>query len=532
MPDIFFCLFYFLLFSVFILRSKFFSEGGFSNIYFLGAFYLKLLLGIGLWYIYTHIYKNRITSDIFKYYDDGKMIFATLHTSVKDYFTLLTGIGASNNHYQTVYHTMNSWDNGYDSNLYNNSHFIIRLNAFFMLFSQGHYGVHVIFMCFIALAGLTYIFKAFYPFLADKRKMLFAAVFLFPSVVLWSSGILKEGLVWLGLGLTIYYFFQLINTALPRKYLIAYCLSLISGFILLYEVKAYVLLCLLPGLIAQFLIKKTRFFGRHPVVCYILVLVLYIQPAFFPEIFSHHNNPLHMLSAKQTDFNRISKGGVYLENIKDSNDYAFISVKDTVNIIPLNAWSDSLLHKGIQYIAGKPFWYSEFKSNRKALYMLQKGTPFSQIRIRNKDTIHTIASDSTTYWVYNYIETANSRITIDPIKPNVISLIAHVPAALNVSILLPYPWQIHSAMQAIYCSENIFVLLVFFIALFFIKRPIPHIDLALFCLIYSVMMLILIGLVTPILGGIERYKSVVIPFMFILLLLITKKPTADSKDER
>ncbi|HTA27484.1 MAG TPA: hypothetical protein VK809_06840, partial [Bacteroidia bacterium] len=315
-------------------------------------------------------------------------------------------------------------------------------------------------------------------------------------------------------------------------YLIAYCLSLISGFILLYEVKAYVLLCLLPGLIAQFLIKKTRFFGRHPVVCYILVLVLYIQPAFFPEIFSHHNNPLHMLSAKQTDFNRISKGGVYLENIKDSNDYAFISVKDTVNIIPLNAWSDSLLHKGIQYIAGKPFWYSEFKSNRKALYMLQKGTPFSQIRIRNKDTIHTIASDSTTYWVYNYIETANSRITIDPIKPNVISLIAHVPAALNVSILLPYPWQIHSAMQAIYCSENIFVLLVFFIALFFIKRPIPHIDLALFCLIYSVMMLILIGLVTPILGGIERYKSVVIPFMFILLLLITKKPTADSKDER
>src|ERR1700679_2920839 len=158
MSDILFCLFYFLLFSVLILRSKFFSANGFSNTYFLGAFYLKLLFGIGLWFIYTHIYKNRITSDIFKYYDDGKMIFATLHNSVKDYFTLLTGIGDSNSHYQTIYHTMNSWDNGYDSNLYNNSHFIIRLNAFFMLFSNGHYGVHVIFMCFITLTGLTYIF--------------------------------------------------------------------------------------------------------------------------------------------------------------------------------------------------------------------------------------------------------------------------------------------------------------------------------------------------------------------------------------
>jgi len=63
-------------------------------------------------------------------------------------------------------------------------------------------------------------------------------------------------------------------------------------------------------------------------------------------------------------------------------------------------------------------------------------------------------------------------------------------------------------------------LLLLFFALLFIKKPV-HIDLILFCLTYCLMMLILIGLATPILGGIERYKSVVIPFMFILLLLVT-----------
>ena len=235
-----------------------------------------------------------------------------------------------------------------------------------------------------------------------------------------------------------------------------------------------------------------------------------------------------MLSDKQTDFNRISKGGVYLESVKDSNDYAFITVKDTVNIIPLTKWADTILHKGIQFVAGKPFWYSEYKTNHKAPFMLRKGTAFSRIHIGNKDTIQTMASDSTVYWIYNYVEIANSRITIDPIKPTVLSLLAHIPSALQVSLLLPYPWQIHSAMQAIYCGENIFVLALFFMALFFIKRPVANLDLVLFCLLYCLVMLVLIGLVTPILGGIERYKSVFIPFMFILLLLITKKRKANS----
>jgi hypothetical protein len=200
-----------------------------------------------------------------------------------------------------------------------------------------------------------------------------------------------------------------------------------------------------------------------------------------------------------------------------------------VNIIPLNSWSDSLLHKnGIQYLTGNPFWYKELKSGHKAPFMLRSGTPYSCIKIGDKDTLQLTAMDSTSYWICIYIQTANSRIQIEPIKPHLLSLLSHIPQALKVSLLLPYPWQVHSAMIATYCAENIVVILLFFISLFFIRRPMVHKDLILFCLCYSLMMLVLIGLVTPILGGIERYKSVVIPFMFILLLLITKKPMADS----
>lgn len=534
MSDIFLCLFYFLIFSVIILRSKWFKAGGFNNIHFLFLFYLKLLFGVGLWLLYTHYYKNRVTSDIFKYYDDAKMAYDTL-PNIKDYLTMLTGIGDSGTHYQALYQSMNSWNNKYGSILYNNSHFIIRLNAFFLLLSHGCYGVHVIFMCFIALVGLTYIYKAFLPFLTERSKELFAAVFLFPSVILWSSGILKEGLVWFGLGLSIYYFFQLLNTSAIR---LKYILCVFIGFLLLYETKAYSLLCLLPCFIAQFLLRKTAFFNTlsrpgkkdmRTLVTYAFVFIMYMVVVLLPHAVFHTASPLQMISDKQNDFNRISKGGIYLENIKHTNikpgnEFAFISVADSTGIIPLTSHADSLLHKnGIQYLASNPVAYKEWTRNAKIPFILKKGISFSRIIIGSKDTLHLIASDSTTYWIYTYIETANSRIKIEPIKPNIVSLVSHIPQALNVSLLLPYPWQLRSAMTAIYCAENIFVFMLFFIALFFFKRPVLHQDFALFCLTYSLMMLVLIGLVSPILGGIERYKSVVIPFMFILLLLTTDK---------
>jgi len=522
MSDILFCSFYTLLFSAIIMRSKWFSADSLSNKYFLGAFYLKLLFGVALWYIYTHIYHNRATSDIFKYYDDAQMMFGKLHSSAKEYLIMLTGIGDSGKYYQDFYHFMNSWGNGYGTSLYSNSHFIISMNAFFMLFSQGHYGVHVIFMCFISFAGLTYVYKAFLPFLQEKSKMLFAAVFLFPSVILWSSGVLKEGFIWLGLGLSIYYFFKLINNPLKKDLsLIAHILYLSIGFVILFESKAYVLICIFPCFIGLFLIKKIAFCKTRPLITFLSVLFFYLGSAALPHLLFNSVDPLAMLSDKQMDFNRSSRGGIYLAKINDSSSYAFISVADSVNIVPLNLWADTLLHKkGIQYLVTKPFWQIELKSRHRAPYMLRKGTPYELIEYTGRDTLHLTATDSTIYWVCIYVENANSKIYIDPIQSNLLSLLGHIPQALKIAMLLPYPWQVHSAMTAIYCAENVFVLLLIFISLFFLKRPV-NMDLALFCLLYSLLMLILIGLVTPILGGIERYKSVVIPFMFILLLLIT-----------
>lgn len=527
MPDIIFCLFYILLFSAIIMGNKWFRADGLKHIHLLEIFYLKLLFGVALCYIYTHIYTNRMSSDIFKYYDDARIIFNTLHTSVKDYFTLLTGIGDSGAYYQNIYHSMNNWENGYGSILYTNSHFIIRMNAFFWLFSQGYYGVHVIFMCFISLVGSLCIYKSFLSFLYDKSKLLAMAIFLFPSTILWSSGVLKEGFIWFGLGLSIYCFFRLLKVVREDTYLkagskILFCFFILLGFFILFESKAYVLLCILPCFIALFLIKKFVFCKVRPFSTYVGVLLLYIASSFLPSLLLHKTSPLQMLSDKQADFNTTCRGGIYLTKLNDTNQYAVIPITDSANIIPLNSFSDNLLHKkGLQYLSENSFWYNEFKTAHYAPFMLKKGTSYNSYIPGNKDTLHKIATDSTAYAICVFMEPAKSSVYIEPIKPTFISFLKNLLPSLKISMLLPYPWKIHSAMTAIYCVENIFVLLVICIALFFIKLPLQHIEIVLFCLVYCLMMLVLIGLVTPILGGIERYKSVVIPFLFILLLLIT-----------
>ena len=138
MGDIVFCSFYLLLFSFIILKARLFKLPGLSTAWSVAAFGLKLLFAFLLWYIYTHHYKNRYTSDIFKYFDDGKFIYQTVHTNISDFMAMMTGIGDWGSKIQGYYHSMASWVNGHDSTLYNNSHFIIRFNALLMFISGGH----------------------------------------------------------------------------------------------------------------------------------------------------------------------------------------------------------------------------------------------------------------------------------------------------------------------------------------------------------------------------------------------------------
>ena len=265
---------------------------------------------------------------------------------------------------------MVSWINEHYSNLYSNSHFLIRFNALLMLLSWGHYGVHVIAFCFISLAEFSYIYKTFYSYLSDSPRLLFAALFLFPSVLQWSSGILKEGMVLFAMGLTLYYFKKLVADS-PK--LISLLFFIVRAAVL-FELKAYILLCLLPGIIAEAGIHINGAARRHPLVTYVAVIILYIGAGLSLKYVSAKADPLKMLSDKQVDFLRTARGGIFLVPLNDTSVMAHIEVADSLNIVPVNSYADLLLHhSGLQYLTTSSFCYQEIKNNHYALFRLAQG---------------------------------------------------------------------------------------------------------------------------------------------------------------
>ncbi len=535
MSDILFCTFYILLLSFIIVRTDFFTLPAFKPFHTLLLFYLKLLAGLGLWFLYSHLSPNRYTSDIFKYYDDAGLMYNCIHHHPADFIKMICGIDDSGLRIRTVYGQMNSWANGYGSALYNNSHFIIRLNALFMLLSQGHYGVHVIFMCFISLTGLVFIYKRFYPPLSRKPFLLLASVFLFPSVLLWGSGILKEALVFLGLGASIFYFYKLINNhGNPVKNAILVLLALI----LILENKAYVAFCLLPCLLSEFAVHRIALCRKHIALTYAAVTALYLFAGMNISRLGVPVNPMGMLAAKQTDFNRIANGGLYLQASRDSNLYALLPSGDTAQLVAANPFSDSIRqNKGIKYLSSPSFIRSGRSAHRFALFTIKPGAAFKRFRANTSDTAYQTAGDTGRYHIFIYSAPAKSRILTEAIKTSLSGLAAQVPQALALTLIRPLPGEIHSATALLEFAENVllWLLLLGTVAIPYLRRPAtgastqaaphPQVSPAALCLTFTLLMLTLIGLVTPLYGGIERYRCLAMPFLIILLLLFYDKRT-------
>ena len=134
------------------------------------VFTIKIIAGFGLTYIYTHQYKDRSTADIFKYYDDAKVMYSSLEKAPKDYFRMITGIGNNTFHFDTCYYEkMNHWYKRNDFGLYNDNHTIIRFNAILMPFTFNSFHAHTVIMCFFSFIGLYFLFSFFNYFLKDKE---------------------------------------------------------------------------------------------------------------------------------------------------------------------------------------------------------------------------------------------------------------------------------------------------------------------------------------------------------------------------
>ncbi|HBS88252.1 MAG: hypothetical protein A2W91_04400 [Bacteroidetes bacterium GWF2_38_335] len=285
------------IFIFLIYKLKWFRLEGVSRRVLSGIFIIKILAGTMMMLIYTHYYKTRENADIFKYFDDGKIIYKSLSDNPSDYFSIITGIGSDSEHLEKYYSECSFWHKSFNYELFNDNRTVIRFNAIVMLFSFGYFSVHTVFMAFLSFLGLFAVFKILLPFMKNKKWLLIAGLFFIPSVLLHSSSVLKEGLLMFNLGFLFYFVYKL-STENKRIALNMILISILFLFMII--VKLYVLIAVIPGLIILFVFNRfgTKFHFIKFAAIHLLIILLALNSKY---IIPPYDFPL-IMAQKQKDF--------------------------------------------------------------------------------------------------------------------------------------------------------------------------------------------------------------------------------------
>lgn len=266
---------YAILISYLIAKWSYFKQSNIPTIYLVSLFLAKVMVGIAYGYVYRYFYNGGDTWDYLRF---SRMIYDTLYINPLYYLelTFLPNARRPPDYLCEIIEPIMHWS---DLRTYT----ILRINALIHLISGGYYSVHALFFAFFSFVGLIGIYKVFVN--GATTHALNAAVIAFgiPSVWFWSSGVHKESLSVLGIGLVLCYAQPIIKreTGFSLKPLLIISLSL--AFLLL--LRPYIFMLLIPCLIAWYL--AARFARPLPIYIatyFVVLLLALIAPYLHPKL--------------------------------------------------------------------------------------------------------------------------------------------------------------------------------------------------------------------------------------------------------
>lgn len=403
---------YFITFCFFIARLPFFKLNGIDKKWMIATFSVKFLCGMLLWTIYSFYYTDRASADIFKYFDDANIIYQQAAHQPSLIFQISTGIVWQKKEVMDVLANTNHWFRSFDYIQINDNRIIIRLNLLLLYFSRGVFHVHTLFFTFLAFIGSVGLYR-FFSYYEKRKPVLFICAFLLPSVIFWTSGVLKESWLFFLMGLFLYHFQKLM---LQSSFL--HLFKVVILILALLFIKPFILILLAPGLV--FLLLRKAFSQRKEILIFmvfylslLLVMILYVIVGGGKALFE-------LMQSQQDAFYRIAK------------------------------------------------------------------------EIGNVSTIP--IADISTFW----------------------NAILAAPEAIFNTLFRPLIWETNNILQLVAAVENLLYLLLVIATIFFHRKP-ERLSLILFCVSFVILLAVIIGWTTPVLGTIVRYKVPLLPFFAILL---------------
>ena len=247
---------------------KYFRQSGLSafelNLFFL----LKLFFGFLLIYVYARFYPQRNLSDVFKYFDDANVIYNNAQIHHLNLWHLVSGIGFDRHTEQSAVLLSNThhFDKKGGGFLEANHLVLIRLNLILCFMSQGNIFIHSLWFSFLSFTGFVGVFYFLKRWFTENIWAFKGILFIIPSVLFWSSGLLKEALLFFSIGLTLYAFSRLYFLNI-WAYFLLFLIALSVGWIL----KPFVCIALIVSLLFFVLYRYSKLYFTATLIVFIIL---------------------------------------------------------------------------------------------------------------------------------------------------------------------------------------------------------------------------------------------------------------------
>ncbi len=236
----------------------------------------------GIFYGWIGIYYGQFAYmfDTWGYHELSVTEYKLLFNDPSAYFSNLFYSGYENK-YGNFFASENSWWNDLKSNMF------IKFLSVINIFSFGNYYVNVIFYSFISFIGPVAIYRVFNDVFPGKKIQVMLATFLIPSFAYWTSGVHKDGLVFMALSLIIYHVYFALK---QNRFSFSKVFPLLISFIIILSFRNFLLVILVPALVAWILSNKYPkkipliFISVYFISAILFFTLRYISPGFdFPQ---------------------------------------------------------------------------------------------------------------------------------------------------------------------------------------------------------------------------------------------------------
>jgi hypothetical protein len=256
--------------------------------YFMPGLYLKLGGAIFIGFLYAYYY---VGGDTYNYFNQARTINSA---DMESWFKLMLHTSFDKDPKLYPYISQMEWYNDPSSFM------VVRITAIFGLLTGTNYMPTALLFAYFSFYGIWAMYRAFvniFPYLVKE----FAVAFLFiPSVIIWGSSIFKDTVCMFALGWLTYTTFRVF---IHRDFSLKNIFMLAFGFILIANVKIYILIGFVPALCAWISLtysRKIHSTGLRWLVNLGFIALIITSFLFFSQKFATELNRYSLASLAKT----------------------------------------------------------------------------------------------------------------------------------------------------------------------------------------------------------------------------------------